>query len=1283
MKKKKLLIGTILASAVLGLSACGGDQTPPDVPPIVEAEECSVTFETSGGSKVDGTKVKNGEKVNQPSDPTREGYTFGGWYRKPSCLETDKWDFTKNNVTADITLYAKWTANKYTVTFKIDGEVYKTQSVEYDKAPKEEKPEREGHTFNGWYTDELCSADKKFDFKSGKVKGETTLYGKWEANGPVVGDKYTVTYVINGHGTQPEGLTDVTSLPASLPVLSEEGWSFGGWYTDNNTFQHQVEGGQTITENTTLYAKWTENGPVVTTPTATLVYNNGQENGTLEAVEEDGLWFYNKPADPTRKYYSFAGWFKDSGCTTSVNFDDEAVDGITLYAKWEQAYDTVNTVWNFAESAATIVANPSGNVSITADSTFGKFFVGAGARFEIGARNCINTQNKKFEFTLGGAETNNGFTFTAKWGSSSAGNFVIRNKATQEVVYESGNLAGGSAEFNASVTGLVAGTYEIVGTGSVRFYDFALTEKLPQGPTTGIELELSGVQTDFLLGREFNSTGLSVYLAYENGRKDLLPSEKFSVQCEDFTTAGKKTVTITHLVDATTTYTKTYTVNVCEISEVVLYDYVIEAGSGSVKYVTKPLQTVFNLNDTFNTTNLTVKAKCLLPETTDKYIEFILDSSEYTISPVDLTTAGNKSVTVSFKNDTTKTADYSIEVVAAPDLSAESMVMVNVNPDNAISATGDAYNFHTINQALKFLELTKAPDNAVKMLVLAEGKTYFEKVEINLPNVVITNTWALEQEFNYETATEETYAAYRAHTSTIEFNALNGLLDPSGVSVHSTDGSASVCVRPDAEGFSAMGITFKNYWNTNALYNESLTLTSNTQAVALLNQADKSAFVGCTFTSYHDTLEAQIGRQYYLGCFIEGRTDYIFGYNATAYFEKSEIHTLGAGVDQNNGGYVVATKGNTKTGVDAIEYGYIFNNCTFTADDQTMNGSTSIARGWDVDMRVMVMNSELGAHISTEAYGEITPEGKNLNDRYGKMNAAPVASQLLEYNNTGAGAIQASLADTCTVVDEATAAPYASLKTIFAASNGQVEYAASWAGPFATKDATITLKNVDDTDNMVLQNFAYQGSTITESEIREFVNVPAGQTFAGFFSDAACTTAFDFDTVLTENTTIYVKFMDSAVLPSFSVISDDLADGDITTDMAWGTNGIITLKGTSGAKFTVDANSKTITDVNGNAVTTTKRLKCNGVGRVIEIDLSQFGGQAVIEVFALTSSSSDLTRGFKVLNAAGTQIGENYICDDAKNPKKFTITLDCGQVYRLEGIVNGINYYGINIKPAA
>ena len=332
MKKKKLLIGTILASAVLGLSACGGDQTPPDVPPIVEAEECSVTFETSGGSKVDGTKVKNGEKVNQPTDPIREGYTFGGWYRKPSCLEVDKWDFTKNNVTADITLYAKWTANKYTVTFKIDGEVYKTQSVEYDKAPKEEKPEREGHTFNGWYTDELCSAESKFDFKSGKVKGETTLYGKWVAD--VV--KHQVTFNSDG-GSAVESQEVIHGQKAQRPVSpTKEGYIFVGWYTDSRkTVEFDFVNG-VITKDTILYAKWEASDPEVIT--VTFNSKGGSEVAPITNIESGSK--ITKPADPVREGYVFVGWFKDTGgtLTEEFNFAEESITGsMVLFAKWELA----------------------------------------------------------------------------------------------------------------------------------------------------------------------------------------------------------------------------------------------------------------------------------------------------------------------------------------------------------------------------------------------------------------------------------------------------------------------------------------------------------------------------------------------------------------------------------------------------------------------------------------------------------------------------------------------------------------------------------------------------------------------------------------------------------------------------------------------------------------------------------------------------------------------------------------------------------------------------------
>ena len=69
----------------------------------------TVTFETSGGSAVGPVTVDAGSTVTKPADPMKSGYTFGGWY-KDSTLQTP-WDFADDTVTADTTLYAKWTAN--------------------------------------------------------------------------------------------------------------------------------------------------------------------------------------------------------------------------------------------------------------------------------------------------------------------------------------------------------------------------------------------------------------------------------------------------------------------------------------------------------------------------------------------------------------------------------------------------------------------------------------------------------------------------------------------------------------------------------------------------------------------------------------------------------------------------------------------------------------------------------------------------------------------------------------------------------------------------------------------------------------------------------------------------------------------------------------------------------------------------------------------------------------------------------------------------------------------
>jgi len=69
----------------------------------------TVTFDTNGGSAVDPVTVDAGSTVSKPADPMKSGHNFGGWY-KDSTLQTP-WNFANGTVTADTTLYAKWTAN--------------------------------------------------------------------------------------------------------------------------------------------------------------------------------------------------------------------------------------------------------------------------------------------------------------------------------------------------------------------------------------------------------------------------------------------------------------------------------------------------------------------------------------------------------------------------------------------------------------------------------------------------------------------------------------------------------------------------------------------------------------------------------------------------------------------------------------------------------------------------------------------------------------------------------------------------------------------------------------------------------------------------------------------------------------------------------------------------------------------------------------------------------------------------------------------------------------------
>ncbi len=142
-----------------------------------KTNEYTVTFNSEGGSSVPSQTVPYGENATKPADPTKTGYTFAGWYKDEAY--TTQWDFDNDVVTQDITLYAKWTINQYTVTFNSEGgSSVPSQTVPYGgKVTKPADPTKTGYTFAGWYKDEAYTT--QWDFDNDVVTQDITLYAKW------------------------------------------------------------------------------------------------------------------------------------------------------------------------------------------------------------------------------------------------------------------------------------------------------------------------------------------------------------------------------------------------------------------------------------------------------------------------------------------------------------------------------------------------------------------------------------------------------------------------------------------------------------------------------------------------------------------------------------------------------------------------------------------------------------------------------------------------------------------------------------------------------------------------------------------------------------------------------------------------------------------------------------------------------------------------------------------------------------------------------------------------
>lgn len=205
-----------------------------------------VVFQTAHGAAPAEQKVALNGKATKPADPTATGYIFKGWYT--SQLYTAEFDFN-TPIAADTTLYAKWD-EIYTVTFNVGGHgtAPAAQKVENGgKATKPENPTAKGWRFDGWYTDEKCTA--RYDFDKA-VTANTTLYAKWT-------QLFTLTFETNG-GTK---IDSVEAPDGSLVYLgsykpTKSGYYFVGWYTDKNLTRASRVGYVRMDGNKTVYAKF-------------------------------------------------------------------------------------------------------------------------------------------------------------------------------------------------------------------------------------------------------------------------------------------------------------------------------------------------------------------------------------------------------------------------------------------------------------------------------------------------------------------------------------------------------------------------------------------------------------------------------------------------------------------------------------------------------------------------------------------------------------------------------------------------------------------------------------------------------------------------------------------------------------------------------------------------------------------------------------------------------------------------------------------------------------------
>lgn len=299
---------------------------------VWDPDDYSLFFNTQGGDPIEPMLIEYGEAFPELPTPTKTGYTFDGWFTGPEGSPTAEPFPDEEFVDGNETAYAHWTAIEYTLTFDSNGGTeVEAVTGDYDStfpAP-EANPTRVGYTFDYWYVED---ENTPYDFDT-LVTGDLTLTAKWT---PLT---YSVIYVENGGPNVSNGTVQHDQLVTPPEMSPWMGYTFEGWFLDDDTFEMEYDFTEPATGNLILYAKWTINEYTLTFDT-----------GGFDEVPSDAALYqqtFDMPeGDPVRTGYSFGGWYTDDSFTTEYDFSTLVTGDRTVYALWIPDTFTVDFVTN-------------------------------------------------------------------------------------------------------------------------------------------------------------------------------------------------------------------------------------------------------------------------------------------------------------------------------------------------------------------------------------------------------------------------------------------------------------------------------------------------------------------------------------------------------------------------------------------------------------------------------------------------------------------------------------------------------------------------------------------------------------------------------------------------------------------------------------------------------------------------------------------------------------------------------------------------------------------------